>query len=78
MNAVWQREIGELGYRKPVRDGSRGGNTKLDVYLKDVGADGLYGYCAPENTEPGASALASGYCVLDNDFARSPVRRPAA
>jgi len=71
MKKVWAREIGKLGYRRPVRDGSRGGNQKFDVYLKDVGANGYYGYCAPERTKPGHKWLASGYCVLDNDFARS-------
>lgn len=71
MQQVWRREIGQLGYRKPVPDGSRGGNEKFDVYLKDVGAQGLYGYCAPERRKPGNKWLASGYCVLDNDFAKS-------
>ena len=71
MQQVWRREIGRLGYRQPVTDGSRGGNKKFDVYLKDVGAQGLYGYCAPERRKPGNKWLASGYCVLDNDFAKS-------
>jgi hypothetical protein len=67
---VWRKEVGGLGYRRPLRDGRRGGNAKLDVYLADVGAEGLFGYCAPETTRPGNKRLASGYCVLDNDFAR--------
>lgn len=71
MKKVWAHEVGKLGYRRPVRDGSRGGNEKFDVYLKDVGSDGYYGYCAPERTKPGHKWVASGYCVLDNDFARS-------
>jgi hypothetical protein len=68
---VWSKEVGKLGYRRPVTDGRRGGNSKFDVYLSDVGAKGLYGYCAPEFTKPGYPRIASGYCVLDNDFARS-------
>jgi hypothetical protein len=71
MNRVWKKEVGSLGYRRPVKDGRRGGNGKFDVYLADVGADGLYGYCAPEFTKPGYKRLASGFCVLDNDFAKS-------
>jgi len=68
MNQVWHKEVGELNYRPPVKDGRHGGNNKFDVYLKDVGADGLYGYCAPEYLKPGRKREASGYCVLDNDF----------
>ncbi|MEJ7794922.1 MAG: MXAN_6640 family putative metalloprotease [Nocardioides sp.] len=72
MQAVWRTEVGKLGYRRPVKDGRRGGGDgKFDVYLKDVGSQGLYGYCAPEFTKRGYRRLASGYCVLDNDFARS-------
>jgi len=70
LESVWRTEIGQLGYRRPVKDGRRGGNGKLDVYLANVGARGLYGYCVPEFTKPGFPRLASGYCVLDNDFAR--------
>jgi hypothetical protein len=71
MNSVWDKEVGELGYRRPLADVGRGGNDKLDVYLKDLGSQGLYGYCAPEKAGPGTPEfLATGYCVLDNDFAR--------
>ena len=71
MKRTWAREVGKLGYRRPVKDGSRGGNDKFDVYLKDVGSEGFYGYCAPERRRPGHKWQASGYCVLDDDFARS-------
>lgn len=66
MNAVWKREVGKLGYRKPLSDGGKGGSRKFDVYLRDVGAQNLYGYCAPETRHE--KYTASGYCVLDNDF----------
>ena len=52
MEAVWKREVGGLGYRKPASDGTRGGNAKLDVYLKDVGDQGYYGYCTTERGSP--------------------------
>jgi hypothetical protein len=71
MEAVWKREVDGLGYRKPASDGTRGGNAKLDVYLKDVGAKGYYGYCTTERPVAGHPHFASGYCVLDDDFARS-------
>lgn len=71
LESVWRKEIGAMGYRRPVTDGRRGGNGKLDVYLADVGRKRLYGYCAPERRKPGFRRLASTYCVLDNDFARS-------
>jgi len=79
MKAVWRTEVGQLGYRRPVKDGRIGGRGgKLDVYLKDVGSQGLYGYCAPEYRKRGYKRVASGYCVLDNDFARSQFgTRPA-
>jgi hypothetical protein len=71
MKLAWSREVGGLDYRRPAPDGSRGGNEKLDVYLKDVGASGVFGYCAPERTTRTSKWRASGYCVLDDDFARS-------
>lgn len=71
MKKVWQLEVKQLGYRAPIKDGSHGGNSKFDVYLKQVGNSGLYGYCAPEYRVQGQKYIASGYCVLDNDFAKS-------
>ncbi len=71
MKQTWAHEVGGLDYRRPVRDGNRGGNNRFDVYLKNVGANGLFGYCAPERTTKDSRWSASGYCVLDDDFARS-------
>jgi hypothetical protein len=70
MTAVWRHEIGELGFRRPPSDGRRGGDGRFDVYLSDLGARGLFGYCTPESQVAGEKYAASGYCVLDNDFAR--------
>jgi hypothetical protein len=71
MRDVWAQEVRRLGYRRPVNDHKRGGNKKFDVYLKDVGSEGFYGYCVPERRKPGHRWQASGYCVLDNDFTKS-------
>jgi hypothetical protein len=59
---VWQRVVSGLGYKAPPAD-DRGPSTGTDVYLADLGAFGMYGYCALENARTGAT-----YCVLDNDF----------
>lgn len=66
LESTYAREVGELGYRAPLGDGSIGGDDRLDVYLKDLGT-GLYGYCAAEYRKKGRTA--SGFCVLDNDYA---------
>ncbi|MGA8845274.1 MAG: MXAN_6640 family putative metalloprotease [Nocardioides sp.] len=75
MQQVWRHHVGKLGYRKPAPDGSRGGNAKFDVYLKELGSRGLYGYCAPERRVRGQAKQAAGFCVLDDDFARSQFGR---
>lgn len=76
MNKVWRTEVRRMGYRRPATDGHRGGNAKFDVYLKELGHKGLYGYCAPERKVEGHQWLASGYCVLDNDFAQAQYGAP--
>jgi hypothetical protein len=71
MDHVWKFEVGKLGYRKPISDGQAGGDSRFDVYLKDLYPQGYYGYCAPDGRVSYSKRLYSGYCVLDNDFARS-------
>lgn len=78
MNRVWKHQVRKMGFRKPLSDGPvgrsrNGGNGKFDVYLKDVGARGVYGYCVPEYGLRGKKfrGRAISYCVLDNDFARA-------
>ena len=66
MDAVWTSEVDDLGYRPPLSDGARGGSPLFDIYLKDIGGSGLYGYCAPESRGP--KRTARSFCVLDNDF----------
>lgn len=68
--SVWDHEVGDLGFRRPPGDGRRGGDDRFDFYLADIGARGLFGYCAPERRVPGQRFTASSYCVLDDDFAR--------
>ncbi|WP_122818232.1 MXAN_6640 family putative metalloprotease [Nocardioides pantholopis] len=69
MGQVDQFVTGTLGYRRPLTDevlANDGGDARFDVYLKDLGSSGIYGYCAQE-ARRGSQAIA--YCVLDNDFA---------
>lgn len=59
------------GYRAPKGDGAEGGGTDLvDVYLEDLGEDGLYGYCRSDDPAPGQNGPwdAAAYCGLDNDY----------
>ena len=75
MDSVWSTIVDNLDYRAPLSDRSAGGNALFDVYLKDLG-EGLYGFCAPERRVKNRTA--SGYCVLDNDYAAAqfPVGTP--
>lgn len=71
MEEVWTKEITIMGWREPKADGTLGGGTnKFDVYLGNVGAEGIYGYCA---NDPGQTTKEqTGYCVLDDDFVEFP------
>lgn len=71
VSGVWHHEVDVLGFRPPPSDGKHGGDGRFDVYLTDLGSRGLFGYCAPEARVKGERFSAYGYCVLDNDFARS-------
>jgi hypothetical protein len=75
LETVWDKEIGELGYRAPQDDSDSandGGGPELDVYLDDIGTPdvSLFGYCTtddPAAEDPFVFAF-SAYCVLDNDY----------
>jgi hypothetical protein len=71
---VYSVENGQLGWRRPKSDGSRGGGgpNLTDVYLADVGGSGIYGYSAPD--PQGQSHSLFAYLVLDNDFDPSQFR----
>ncbi len=74
MEAVYEREVNGLGFRAPRSDGTTGGDGRLDVYIKDL-SPGLYGYCAAERRK--TAHTASGFCVLDNDYAPAEFPDPA-
>lgn len=81
---VWGREVTTLGYKQPLPDTSsspNGGGSQLDIYLADVGALSLYGYCTsddPKLDRPLTPARrgVSAYCVVDNDYTGFPAHSP--
>jgi hypothetical protein len=75
LDHVWAEEVDGLGYRAPRSDADSdndGGSALLDVYLADIGVDGLYGYCASDDPHLDSPSYdywdMSGYCVLDDDY----------
>ena len=69
----------DAGYRPVKADAGRGGNDLPDIYLSNLGADGLYGYCTSDDDVPrGGPYDASAYCVLDNDYSANefPTNEP--
>jgi hypothetical protein len=64
----------QLGWREPKGDGALGGGSdKTDIYLKQLGGTGIYGYTAPD---PGQQLndidhSQFAYLVIDNDFRAS-------
>src|SRR3954452_15468899 len=71
---VYDVENNQLGWRPPKPDGSRGcpgGDpsclNKTDVYIKDLGGQGIYGYSAPDPGQ-GRDLSQQAYLVMDNDY----------
>jgi hypothetical protein len=62
-------ENGPIGWPPPKPDGTLGGNSVTDIYLVDVGGEGLFGYSAPD-PPPAQNCNRScfAYLVMDNDF----------
>ncbi|MGA1842300.1 MAG: MXAN_6640 family putative metalloprotease, partial [bacterium] len=56
----WDHETNILGYTPPDSDGTNGGDSRFDVYIKDIT---YYGYTSIENGHP--------YIVVDNDYSSS-------
>jgi hypothetical protein len=71
---VYAVENVELGWRAPTSDGKRGcaANApancpnKTDVYIKEIGSQGIYGYSAPDPGQRSYSQAA--YLVMDDDY----------
>jgi hypothetical protein len=76
-DTVWNTEITTLGFRPPKPDltsTNHGPSGGIDIYLAQIGDDGLYGYCTTDdpNVDPATGYRywdMSAFCVVDNDFA---------
>src|SRR5699024_1799206 len=67
----------DAGYRSPESDGTDGGNALLDIYLQDLGAQRLYGWCDSDSPPAGAGPFdAPAYCAFDNDYREFPNHTP--
>ena len=74
---VWKKEVTQAGYRAPRSDlnsKNHGPNKKLDIYLANVGDNGLYGFCTTDDPRRFRRFSVSAYCVVDNDFSRREFR----
>jgi hypothetical protein len=61
----------DAGYRAVKADDGLGGNDLPDIYLSNLGADGLYGYCTSDDGVPTSGPYdAWAFCVLDNDYSK--------
>lgn len=78
MEDVHQTYVG-AGYRPPKADGGLGTSALTDVYLANVGDDGLYGYCTSDQDYVSGVYDIWAYCVLDNDYSASefPTNTPS-
>jgi hypothetical protein len=71
---VYNVENGQMNWRPPTSDGTRGGDlNKVDVYLKQLGDQGIFGYSTPDPGQDGNSQ--SAYLVMDNDFSQAEYPR---
>ena len=75
---VWNTEVTTMGYRAPLSDATstnNGGDGRLDIYLADLGGQGLYGYCTSDDPNATSGTYQYGdvspYCVVDNDFSKA-------
>jgi hypothetical protein len=66
--AVYAVENGTLGWQAPKPDGTRGGDSRADIYLVQLRGE-IFGYTAPDLGQTGRSRYS--YLVVDNDYATS-------
>ena len=78
---VIERENGDLDWLEPISDGALGGCTwdgkegRTDIYLKDLGKLGLYGYAAPDDGQ-GNTQHPYAFLVMDDDYAEYGYQDP--
>jgi hypothetical protein len=65
----------QLGWREPKPDSGRGGNDLTDVYIKNLGPDGIFGYAAPDARQAVTDRhRLAAYLVMDNDYCQAEFR----
>jgi hypothetical protein len=69
---VYNVENNQMGWRAAKPDGSLGGDSRVDVYLANIGPAGLFGYAAVDPNQRGAQRTA--YLVMDNDYTEEGFR----
>jgi hypothetical protein len=73
--AVHAVENEQLGWREPKTDFNRGGNDLTDVYIKNIGPEGIFGYAAPDARQPVTDRhRLAAYLVMDNDYCQREYR----
>ncbi|MEA2404972.1 MAG: hypothetical protein QOE08_1619 [Thermoleophilaceae bacterium] len=71
---VYSVENGQLGWRAPKSDGTRGGGDGLtDVYIKQLGNQKIFGYSSPDPDQETRTQFA--YLVMDNDYSQAEYSR---
>jgi Big-like domain-containing protein len=71
---VFAVENVQMGWREPTADGTRGGDfNKVDVYIMQLGDQGIFGYSTPDPGQTTNSQAA--YLVMDNDFSHAEYPR---
>jgi hypothetical protein len=69
---VYEVENVQMGWRAPKPDAGRGGDDRTDVYIKNIGPGGIFGYAAPDPGQQGQQVAA--FQVMDNDYAQAEYR----
>jgi hypothetical protein len=69
---VYDVENNQMGWRAPKPDGGRGGDDRVDVYIKNIGPAGIFGYAAPDPNQQGQQVAA--FQVMDNDYTQAEYR----
>lgn len=65
---VAARENAQLGWPAPISDGTAGGGDEFDVYVGDIGGQGVYGYAQYEQPSDPDSVHYPAYMAMDNDY----------
>lgn len=69
---VYSKEITNMNYSSPPDDGTRGGDSKYDVYLKEIGKYDLYGWASREGLVSGSRREYYSFIVVDDDYSGFP------